>query len=197
VTGRRLGIVGLGAIGTALAMRAAAFRMRVAWHGPRPKADISLPYVADLESLARDSDVLAICCAGGPATRHLVNARVLDALGPQGVLVNVARGSIVDTAALIEALRGGSLAARRLMWSRGSRMCRKTCSDWIACCSRRTWVPPRERPAPEWVTWCWPAWPSISQAGTLRTGWSEYAGLPGHGQAAMIPASAPDQGSRN
>ena len=114
VTGRRLGIVGLGAIGTALAMRAAAFRMRVAWHGPRPKADTSLPYVADLESLARDSDVLAICCAGGPATRHLVNARVLDALGPQGVLVNVARGSIVDTAALIEALRGGSLGSAAL-----------------------------------------------------------------------------------
>ena len=114
LTGRRLGIVGLGAIGTAVAARAAAFRMHVAWHGPRPKPDVSLPYCADLAALAGDVDVLVVTCAGGRATHHLVDARVLGALGPEGVLVNVARGSIVDTAALIEALEQRRIAGAAL-----------------------------------------------------------------------------------
>ena len=114
LTGRKLGIVGLGAIGKAVATRAAAFRMQVAWHGPRPKPELDLPYFPNLVSLARASEVLVVCCAGGTDTHHLVNAAVLDALGPKGVLVNVARGSIVDTAALVDALSTGRLAGAAL-----------------------------------------------------------------------------------
>lgn len=114
VTGRRLGIVGLGAIGSAIAARAAAFRMQVSWNGPRPKPEVALPHVPDLLELARTVDVLVVCCAGGAATRHLVDARVMSALGPNGVLVNVARGSIVDTAALIAALEQGTLGSAAL-----------------------------------------------------------------------------------
>jgi hydroxypyruvate reductase len=114
LTGCRLGIVGLGTIGNAVAVRARAFRMQVSWHGPRAKPGVDMPYFADLEALAAASDVLVICCSGGPATHHLVNARVLAALGARGVLVNVARGSIVDTAALVEALEQGRLAGAAL-----------------------------------------------------------------------------------
>jgi hydroxypyruvate reductase len=114
VNGRRLGIVGLGSIGQAIAARAAAFGMQVCWHGPRPKLQVPLPYFADLIEMARSVDVLALSCAGGPATRHLVDARVLEALGPEGVLVNVARGSVVDTAALVQALEQGTLGSAAL-----------------------------------------------------------------------------------
>jgi hydroxypyruvate reductase len=113
-TGRRLGILGMGAIGQQIAARAAGFRMQIAWHGPRPKPEIPLPHVADLVELARNVDILVVSCSGGPATRHLVNAGVLDALGPQGLLVNVARGSVVDTSALIAALDEGRLGAAAL-----------------------------------------------------------------------------------
>lgn len=114
VTGRRVGIVGLGAIGKAIAARAAAFRMDVCWHGPRPKPEVALPYVPYLLEMARAVDVLVVACSGGPATRHLIGAHVLGALGPQGVLVNIARGSVVDTAALIAALGEGSLGSAAL-----------------------------------------------------------------------------------
>ena len=114
LAGRRLGIVGLGAIGKAVALRAAAFRMDVCWHGPRPKPDVALPYFSDLVEMARAVEVLVICCSGGEATRGLINAPVLEALGPEGVLVNVARGSIVDTASMIEALTSGRLGAAAL-----------------------------------------------------------------------------------
>jgi hydroxypyruvate reductase len=114
VTGRRLGILGMGAIGQQIAARAAAFRMEVCWHGPRAKPEIPLPYVADLVELARNVEVLVVSSSGGPATRHLVDARVLAALGPQGVLVNIARGSVVDTNALIAALAEGRLGSAAL-----------------------------------------------------------------------------------
>lgn len=109
LTGRKLGIVGLGGIGSAIAARAAAFRMEVLWHGPRPKPAVALPYVADLPELARQVDVLVVSCSGGAATHHLINAPVLAALGPEGLLVNVARGSTLDTAALVTALQSGAL----------------------------------------------------------------------------------------
>jgi glyoxylate reductase len=114
LTGKRLGIVGLGAIGSALARRAEAFKLQVKWYGPRPKPEQPYEYVPDLEQLARDSDVLVIACSGGSATRHLIDARILAALGPQGVLVNVARGSVVDIDALMPALRDGQLGAAAL-----------------------------------------------------------------------------------
>jgi len=112
--GKTLGIVGLGAIGRAVARRAEAHRLRIKWTGPHPKADTPHEYVPDLEQLARECDVLLVSCAGGPATRHLINAPVLAALGPEGILINVARGAIVDTEALIRALQSGQIAAAAL-----------------------------------------------------------------------------------
>jgi lactate dehydrogenase-like 2-hydroxyacid dehydrogenase len=104
VGGKTLGVLGLGGIGRAIADRGAAFRMRVIYSGPRRKGDAPYDYVADPVELARQSDYLMVACKGGPATRHLVSAEVMRALGPQGTLVNVARGSVVDEAALVEAL---------------------------------------------------------------------------------------------
>jgi lactate dehydrogenase-like 2-hydroxyacid dehydrogenase len=109
VKGKTMGVVGLGGIGRAIADRGASFRMRVIYNGPRRKADAPYEYVADLVELARQSDYLMVACKGGPDTRHLVSAMVIDALGPQGTLVNVARGSVVDEPALIAALAQGRL----------------------------------------------------------------------------------------
>jgi lactate dehydrogenase-like 2-hydroxyacid dehydrogenase len=112
VTGLNFGIVGLGHIGGAVAARLAPFGT-VAYTGPRPKS-VPFAYHADLLSLARACDVLILTLPASPATRHLVNAGVIDALGPEGYLINVARGSLVDEAALIDALRAGRLAGAAL-----------------------------------------------------------------------------------
>ena len=109
VGGKTLGVLGLGGIGRAIADRGAALRMRVIYHGPRRKADVPYGYVGDLVELARQSDYLMVACKGGPETRHLVSAAVIDALGAKGTLINVARGSVVDEAALIAALKQGRL----------------------------------------------------------------------------------------
>jgi lactate dehydrogenase-like 2-hydroxyacid dehydrogenase len=112
VKGKTVGVVGLGGIGRAIADRAAAFKTTVLYNGPRRKPDAPYEYVADLVELARRSDYLMVACTGGPQTRHLVDARVIDALGPEGTLINIARGTVVDEAALIEALR-----EKRLGWA--------------------------------------------------------------------------------
>ena len=109
VGGKTMGVLGLGGIGRAIADRGAALRMRVLYHGPRRKPDAPYPYIDDPVELARQSDYLMVACAGGSATRHLVSAAVIDALGPKGTLINVARGSVVDEAALISALGEGRL----------------------------------------------------------------------------------------
>src|SRR5712675_1863208 len=109
VGGKTMGVIGLGGIGRAIADRGAAFRMRVIYSGPRRKADAPYEYVADLVELARQSDYLMVACKGGPETRHLVSAVVIDAVGPKGTLINVARGSVVDEPALIAALAEGRL----------------------------------------------------------------------------------------
>ena len=114
VTGLQLGIVGLGAIGAGIAQRATACRMTVRWNGPRPKPEAPWPFEADLHQLAASSDALVVACAGGPSTHHLVGASVLRALGPSGVLINVARGSVVDTQALLQALQSGALGGAAL-----------------------------------------------------------------------------------
>lgn len=112
--GKTCGIIGLGAIGMKIARRAEAFGMSVRYHGPRAKQGVAYPYHADLESLARASDCLVVACPATPETRNLVNARILDALGPGGFLVNIARGSIVDEQALIAALRDRRIAGAGL-----------------------------------------------------------------------------------
>ena len=108
LTGRRLGIVGLGYIGAAIARRAEPFKLKVSWWGPRPQ-DAPWPRAESLLALAADSDILMVACPGGPETQGLVDAEVIAALGPEGMLVNVSRGSVVDEDALIAALRSGGL----------------------------------------------------------------------------------------
>lgn len=103
------GIIGLGGIGRAIADRAAAFRMRVIYQGPRRKPDAPYEYIADPVELARQSDYLMVACKGGEDTRHIVSKAVIEALGPKGTLINVARGSCVDEKAMIEALKTGKL----------------------------------------------------------------------------------------
>jgi lactate dehydrogenase-like 2-hydroxyacid dehydrogenase len=114
MSGARLGLVGMGRIGQAIAQRAQAFGMQIAYHTRSPKAGVPYAHHADLLSLARDSDFLVLITPGGAGTRHLVNAQVLQALGPKGILVNVARGSVVDEVALIEALEGGVIGGAAL-----------------------------------------------------------------------------------
>lgn len=104
IVDRPVGVVGLGRIGIATADRLTALGARVSWHGPRPKPDAPYPYDPDLAHLASVVDGLVLCCPGGPATRHLVDRKVIAALGPDGWLVNVARGTVVDEAALVDAL---------------------------------------------------------------------------------------------
>lgn len=107
--GKVCGVFGLGRIGAAVARRAQGIGMRVLWSGPRPKPAAPWEYVRTLGELAARSDALVLCCPGGPATRGVVDAAVLRALGPAGFLVNVARGEVVQEDALIAALRDGAI----------------------------------------------------------------------------------------
>ncbi len=106
--GRTAGILGLGRIGKAIAQRLAAMGMQIAYTGRKPQA-VPYRYFADLEALAAASDFLIVACPGGPATKNIVNADVLAALGKKGTLVNIARGSIVDEPALVKALQDGTI----------------------------------------------------------------------------------------
>jgi hydroxypyruvate reductase len=112
--GKKVGIVGLGRIGRATAKRAEAFGMAILYHGRRRQPEVAYRYYADLVDLARDCDFLVLTLPGGPETQRLVTAEVLAALGPQGMLVNVARGSVVDEAALVAALKSGTLGGAAL-----------------------------------------------------------------------------------
>lgn len=109
----RVGIVGLGTIGQAVARRLAAFGSRLAYFGPTRKP-VDLQYYEDVLALATNSDLLVLTCPLSPATHHLVDARVLDALGSRGFLVNIARGPVVDEQALIAALAAGRIAGAAL-----------------------------------------------------------------------------------
>jgi len=110
---QKLGVVGLGAIGEAVARRAEALRMPVKWWGPREKA-AAWPRAASLVELARDSDILVVACKADDSNIGLVSREVIEALGPNGLLVNVARGQLVDEAALIAALHDGRLGQAAL-----------------------------------------------------------------------------------
>ena len=114
VRGKTCGIVGMGRIGREIAKRAAAFDMKICYHGPQRKDDVAFPYYADLEQMARDVDCLVVACALTATTRNLIDAKILAALGPEGFLVNVARGAIVDEDALIAALKSGGIAGAAL-----------------------------------------------------------------------------------
>jgi hydroxypyruvate reductase len=114
VAGKTMGIVGLGRIGSHVARRAEAIGMRVLYTGRHPRPGAAYPFVADVRELAERSDVLVLACPGGDETRHLVDRPALERLGPHGYLVNVSRGSVVDEAALVDALRSGAIAGAAL-----------------------------------------------------------------------------------
>lgn len=112
--GKTACIVGLGRIGQAIAKRCEAIGMNIIYHGPREKADQPYRYFPDLKEAAATADLLVLACPGGEDTTHLIDAPILDALGPSGYLVNIARGSVVDQEALLIALRNKSIAGAGL-----------------------------------------------------------------------------------
>ena len=112
--GRTAGIIGMGRIGRAIARRLEAFNVKIAYQGPRRKADLSWPHFTDPAALAKECDVLIAALPGGAATRGIVSRDVLEALGPQGYFVNIARGSVVDEVALLEALQRNRIAGAGL-----------------------------------------------------------------------------------
>jgi lactate dehydrogenase-like 2-hydroxyacid dehydrogenase len=112
--GRTVGIIGMGRIGQAIARRCEAFGVKIAYQGPNHKPSLKWSYYPDPVALATDCDVIIVACPGGEATRGLVSRKVIDALGPKGFLVNVARGTVVDEPALLEALQQGRICGAGL-----------------------------------------------------------------------------------
>ena len=111
---RRVGIAGLGRIGLAVARRLDAMAVRVVYHTRQPKPDVPYPYFADLHAMAVDVDTLICILPGGEATRNQIDARILKALGANGVLINIGRGTSVDEPALIAALKNRTIRAAGL-----------------------------------------------------------------------------------
>ena len=112
--GKKVGIVGLGRIGKAIARRLSGFDVSIAYHGRTQQDDVAFTYHPTIVGLAEASDILIVITPGGASTKHLIDAEVLKALGSNGVLINVARGSVVDEQALIEALRSGTILSAGL-----------------------------------------------------------------------------------
>ncbi len=114
VGGATMGILGLGRIGLAIAKRAEAFGITVVYYGPREKPGLPYRRYANLAEMAAAVDYLMVSCPGGAATRNLVNAEVLAALGTKGVVINIARGSVIDEPALVKTLQDGKLGGAGL-----------------------------------------------------------------------------------
>jgi len=114
LTGRKLGVYGMGAIGLKIAQRARAFEMQVGYHNRKPRNDVPYAYHPSLLELARWADVLVVALRAAPENRHAVNQEVLAALGKEGFVVNISRGSVIDEAALIQALQSGLIAGAGL-----------------------------------------------------------------------------------
>jgi lactate dehydrogenase-like 2-hydroxyacid dehydrogenase len=114
VSGKRLGIVGFGRIGKTIAKRASGFDMQIAYHSRRPVEGVPFKHHPSLVELAKNSDFLVVITPGGKETLHLIGEEVMRALGPKGILVNVARGSVVDEGALVKVLREGALGGAGL-----------------------------------------------------------------------------------
>jgi lactate dehydrogenase-like 2-hydroxyacid dehydrogenase len=114
VSGKRLGIVGMGRIGRTIAKRLSGFDMQMAYHTRRRQPDVPFRHYEKMVDLAKDSDFLVLIVPGGKDTFHMVNEDVLRALGPKGILVNVARGSVVDEKALVKCLQEGALGGAGL-----------------------------------------------------------------------------------
>jgi hydroxypyruvate reductase len=114
VGGATMGILGLGRIGLAVAKRAEAFGLDILYHGPRAKPEVPYRYCPSLVEMARESDYLMVSCPGGSETRNLVNEAVLSALGPEGVVINIARGSVIEEPTLVRMLQDGRLGGAGL-----------------------------------------------------------------------------------
>ncbi|MCX7142905.1 MAG: 2-hydroxyacid dehydrogenase [Proteobacteria bacterium] len=114
VSGKRLGILGLGRIGEAIVRRGQGFDMQVRYHDLRARPESPYAHEPTLVELARWADFLVVACQGGAATHHLVSREVIDALGPEGILINIARGTVIDQAAMIAALAEGRLGGAGL-----------------------------------------------------------------------------------
>ncbi|MFS2008619.1 2-hydroxyacid dehydrogenase [Azospirillum sp. CT11-132] len=114
VSGKRLGVLGLGRIGEAIAKRAEAFGMTIAYTNRKPRDGVSYRFVASPVDLARESDILIVAASAGADARNMVGRAVLDALGPEGLLINVARGSVVDEPELLAALTEGRIGGAGL-----------------------------------------------------------------------------------
>jgi lactate dehydrogenase-like 2-hydroxyacid dehydrogenase len=114
IRGKRLGIVGLGRIGKAVALRALSFGLEISYFGRTQQSAVPYRFYGDLQAMCREVDILLLSCSGGEATRNLVNVDVLKALGPKGTLINISRGTVVDEPALVEALRSGGIAGAGL-----------------------------------------------------------------------------------
>ena len=111
---RTVGLVGMGRIGQAIARRLEAFGVPIVYHTRQPRADLPYPHYPQLIDMAKAVDTLVVIVPGGAATRNMIDAKVLEALGPDGILINVARGSVVDEGALIEALKQRKIFAAGL-----------------------------------------------------------------------------------
>lgn len=109
-----IGIVGMGSIGKEVAKRLEPFGINMKWWGPRQKPEITIPYVSSLEELAKQCRGLIVCCRPDPSTHHLINEKILDQLGSDGMIVNVSRGNVVDQEALIAYLRTERIAGAGL-----------------------------------------------------------------------------------
>ena len=114
VSGKKLGIVGLGRIGEAIARRGLGFDMKVSYHNRNPRSDVPYTYQASLLELARESDFLVLATVGGASTKHLINEEIMRALGPSGRLINIARGSVIDEPAMVRLLTSGELGGAGL-----------------------------------------------------------------------------------
>ena len=114
VSGKKLGVVGLGRIGHAIARRGFGFDMEVGYHNRSKRTDVSYTYFDTLVALAEWSDFLVVATVGGASTKHLINEAVLRALGPKGIIVNIARGPVIDESAMVKALQDGALGGAGL-----------------------------------------------------------------------------------
>jgi hydroxypyruvate reductase len=113
-SGTRMGILGLGRIGLGIAKRAESFAMSIAYHGRREQSRVPYLFYPSLVEMARNVDYLVVACPGGAETRNLVNREVLAALGPKGVVINIARGSVIEEPAMVDLLREGRLGGAGL-----------------------------------------------------------------------------------
>ena len=136
-------MVGMGRIGKAIARRLDAFGVPVVYHSRRAQPDLGYRHYPDLVGMAREVDTLMVIVPGGAETRNLINAEVLRALGPNGILINIARGSVVDEPALIKALQDRTIYAAGPTYSPTNRPCPTSSSRWSTSSCYRMSPPPR------------------------------------------------------